>query len=242
MQTAIVRSDLTPRLSHVGARTQADHAAGIPSRDRGLHLVMTNDSPTRRGSLRNEIGFFVALFTVLFVTRASFADQYVVPSESMMPTVHVGDRVLVEKVAYGLRIPLTHCYVARFANPQRGDVVVLDAPDQDTVLLKRVVAVEGDHVRLRGGRLVVNGNDVPVLRTQDALVEQLGGHAHSISLDEGGGPDFDGVVPHGQVLLVGDNRGNSRDGRYFGYVSRDRILGRAQGTFLRDGRPGRWSY
>jgi signal peptidase I len=203
---------------------------------------MIDRTPSRRVSLRSEIVFLSALFTVLFVTRASFADQYTVPSESMMPTVHIGDRVFVSKIAYGLRLPMTHLYLARFQSPRRGDVVVLDSPDQDMVLLKRVVAVEGDRVRLRAGRLVVNGHEVPVVQSDGATMEHLDAHTHPISLADGGGPDFDGVVPRGQVLLVGDNRGNSRDGRYFGYVSRDRILGRASGAFLREGHLGWWSF
>lgn len=203
---------------------------------------MTEKPSTRRGSRRSEIVFFAALFSVLFVTRASFADQYTVPSESMMPTVHIGDRVFVSKIAYGLRVPMTHVYLARFATPRRGDVVVLDSPDQDMVLLKRVVAVEGDHVTIRDGALTVNGRDVPLSHSAGALLEQLDEHTHPVSLADGGGPDFDGTVPRGQVLLVGDNRGNSRDGRFFGYVSRDRILGRASGAFLRNGHLGWWSF
>ncbi len=155
----------------------------------------------------------------------------------MQPTVHVGDRVFVSKIAYGLRIPLTNVYLARFAAPARGDVVVLDAPDQDMVLLKRVVAIPGDRVTVHDGTLSINGRRVDVTWHGGVATERLGASAHAISLDDGGGPDFDGVVPPDRYLLLGDNRGNSRDGRYFGFVSRDRIIGRARGVFLRDGAP-----
>ncbi|MBX3187529.1 MAG: signal peptidase I [Labilithrix sp.] len=169
---------------------------------------------------------------VAFTARASFADHYRVPSGSMEPTVHVGDRIVVAKAAYGLRVPLSDAYLVRYAAPARGDVVVLeppDRPDKDatdadafgSVLLKRVVAVEGDRVEVREGQVLIDGRKVEEPR---------------ITLDAGGGPDLGPViVPRGKVLVLGDNRGNSRDGRAFGWVDRDRILGRAFAVVTRDG-------
>lgn len=171
---------------------------------------------------------------VAFTARASLADHYRVPSGSMEPTVHVGDRIVVSKAAYGLRLPLTDKYLVRFAAPARGDVVVIEPPDDESkhaadadvlgsVLLKRVVAVEGDLVEVRDGRVHIDGREVPEAR---------------ISLDAGGGPDLAPLrVPAGKVLLLGDNRGNSRDGRTFGFVDRERVLGRAVSVIARDGRP-----
>lgn len=170
---------------------------------------------------------------VAFTARASLADHYRVPSGSMEPTVHVGDRIMVSKAAYGLRLPLTDTYLVRYAVPARGDVVVIEPPDDESkhaadadvlgsVLLKRVVAVEGDLVEVRDGRVHIDGREVPEAR---------------ISLDAGGGPDLAPLrVPAGKVLLLGDNRGNSRDGRTFGFVDRERVLGRAVTVIARDGR------
>lgn len=171
--------------------------------------------------MRSRLRFLVqlaAFVVVTFAVRASFADHYRVPSASMAPTVHVGDHVLVAKAAYGLRLPMTTTYVARFAEPARGDVVVLESPDADDpiVLLKRVVAVAGDEVEVKDGKVFIGG----------ALSDARGE----------GGPDFGPArVPAGQVLVLGDNRGNSRDGRTFGFVSRDRVLGRAIAVVARDG-------
>jgi signal peptidase I len=190
---------------------------------------------TRKHRAAREVAFFGALLTVLVTTRASFADQYTVPSESMMPTVHIGDRIFVSKISYGLRIPLTNVYLSHFQPPERGDVVVLDSPDQPMVLLKRVVAVPGDRVRVSDGCLVINGREVPVTDSSDGPVERFEGHGHRLSFESGGGPDFEATVPDGQYFVLGDNRGNSRDGRYFGFVSSNRILGHARGVFLRDG-------
>lgn len=150
-----------------------------------------------------------AFCAAMFFVRASFADHYKVPSGSMEPTVKTGDHVLVNKAAYGIRIPTTSDWVVRYGEPQRGDIVVLEA-DEPTTLLKRVVAVGGDTVEVKDGQVFIDGvmNDVRVECSY-------------------GGPDFGpAVVPDGEVLVLGDNRGNSRDGRTFGFVSRDRVYGR----------------
>ncbi|HEY8078410.1 MAG TPA: signal peptidase I, partial [Labilithrix sp.] len=94
-----------------------------------------------------------AFAAVAFFARASFADHYRVPSGSMEPTVQVGDHVAVAKAAYGVRVPMTDVWLARWADPARGDVVVLDSPEDGKVLLKRVVAVAGDRVEVRDGRV-----------------------------------------------------------------------------------------
>jgi signal peptidase I len=147
----------------------------------------------------------------------------------MEPTVQVGDRIVVNKAAYGLRIPFSERWLLRFSAPNRGEVVVLDPPTDERsdnptfVLLKRVVAVAGDLVEVRDGRVVIDGKETDV---------------SAANLDLGGGPDFGPVrVPHGKVLVLGDNRGNSRDGRTFGFIDRAQVLGRAFAVVARDGKP-----
>jgi signal peptidase I len=175
---------------------------------------------------------------VVVTARSSLADHYFVPSGSMLPTVEPDDHVLVDKLAYGLRLPLRDNYALHFSPPARGDVVVLLSPDDGIVLLKRVVGVPGDRVTVTGGTLVIDGESVPVVERSGASIEELGAIDHAISLAAGGGPDFGPVrIPAGRYLVLGDNRGNSRDGRYFGLVSRDAIMGRAQGIILRHGSP-----
>ena len=173
---------------------------------------------------------------VVLAGRAALADQYTVPSGSMEPTVQVGDRIAVVKAAYGLRVPLTERWFARWAEPARGDVVMLDAPDTGIVLLKRVVALPGDVVAVRRGAVVVNGERVPWRLDGDAVLELSDAGPHPLGLDRGGGPDFGPTtVPAGRVLVLGDHRGDSRDGRYFGFVTEDAVLGRAAGVFWRGG-------
>lgn len=175
---------------------------------------------------------------VVFVARSSFADHYTVPSGSMEPTVLTGDQICVNKLAYGLRVPETHTILIRGADPARGDVVVLSSPADGEVLLKRVVAVPGDEVRVIDGRVEINGAMALLHERDGAVVEDLGGREHPLGEAYGGGPDFGPTrVPEDRYLVLGDNRGNSRDGRSFGWVERDAILGHAIAVCMRNGRP-----
>jgi signal peptidase I len=191
---------------------------------------------SRTHRLLRELLMFAAFVLVLMSARASIADHYEVPSGSMQPSVEIDDRILVNKAAYGLRVPFSHAYLARFGGPAVGDVVVLDAPDEDKVLLKRVVGVPGARVEVSGGRVRIDGTLAPVEQRADGLHEQLGDADHALRLTGGGGPDWGPVtIPEGRYLVMGDNRGNSRDGRFFGLVTREAILGRALGVFWRSG-------
>jgi signal peptidase I len=180
----------------------------------------------------------VVLGLTIMSARSSLADHYYVPSGSMLPTVEVGDRIFVDKLAFGLRVPFTPFYLAEFSGPDRGDVVILESPADGTVLLKRVVAVPGDDVEVQGGRLLINSHAIPVEATNGGLIEHLGSKAHLIRLGLGGGRDFGPErVPDGEFLVMGDNRGDSFDGRYFGWVKRGAILGKAEAVYLRNGHP-----
>jgi len=187
--------------------------------------------PIRPRRLFRELASWALFVAALTTTRASFADHYRVPTGSMEPTVEPGDHIVVAKAAYGLRLPLTDRWLVRWSDPAHGDVVVLDSPEDGTVLLKRVVATEGELVEVRQGRLSIDGVPVAV----DGAGEHLGSSPHAIALGSGG-PDLEPVrVPRGKALVLGDNRGNSRDGRFFGFVATDTIFGRAEGVVARDG-------
>ena len=174
----------------------------------------------------------ILLLVLLLVARSTLADHYHVPSGSMENALLPGDHVLVHKAAYGLRVPFTKQVIALQDDPLRGDVVILDSPDSDVRLIKRVVAVGGDHVVLRNGRLVINGEFLS--KAGDPFTEWFGERAVRLNLDQGGGPDINGMtVPEGHVLLLGDHRGASRDSRWFGPVPVSEIYGRASGVFWR---------
>ena len=197
-------------------------------------------APRPRGSLRifKDILSIGAAASLALVARTSLADHYVVPSGSMEPTVEVGDRILVDKLAFGVRLPIADRYLVSLAEPRPGDVVVLGSPENGITLLKRVVAGPGDTVTVRGGHLDLNGTSVRVTSGETSDLEYLGATPHSLRLGDGGGPDFGPVrVPADHFLVMGDNRGNSHDGRSFGFVTRDAIRGRAVRVFLRNGAP-----
>ncbi|MFO0679215.1 MAG: signal peptidase I [Polyangiaceae bacterium] len=182
----------------------------------------TSPFPSRTRTFVREILRFGTLVLGVTFARSSLADHYVVPSGSMEPTVHTGDRIVVDKRAYALRLPLTQVALARTGTVARGDVIVLASPENGIVLLKRVVAVAGDDVEVRDGHVLRNG--VP----DDVAPADLG-------LDRGGGPDFGPArVPAGSILVLGDHRGDSHDGRAFGWVTTDAVLGRAVAVVERD--------
>lgn len=174
---------------------------------------------------------------LLLVARTSFANHYVVPSGSMQPALQPGDRVFVDMRAYGLRIPFTDIAVAGAATPDRGDVVVFRSPSDGTRLIKRVVAVAGDHVALRDGRLLVDGK--PQVLGDGA--ERIGDLAVALDLADGGGPDIAGVVvPPGKLLVLGDHRGASADGRAFGWIDASAPYARGVGVWWRSGEGPTW--
>ncbi len=176
---------------------------------------------------------------LLMVARTSFANHYVVPSGSMQPTLQPGDRVVVDMSAYGVRVPYTRMQLVPRGAPRRGDVVVFKSPDDGQRLIKRVVAVAGDEVDLDSGHLSINGRSVATQGTPD--VERFGARSAHLGLDMGGGPDIARLhIPPGKLLVLGDHRGNSRDGRYFGLVDADAVYARALGVYWRSGRGLDW--
>jgi signal peptidase I len=193
------------------------------------------NAKTLSNLIRRNRGFLV--FMVLMVVfRSSFADWNTVPTGSMLPSIVEGDRILVDKLAYDLNVPLTHHSLARFADPQRGDVIVFDSAAAKTRLVKRVVGVPGDRVQLRDNRLIVNGVAAQydgIEHTANAVfaTEHLLGITHRVRLSSylTASANFGPVtVPEGHYFAMGDNRDNSADSRVIGFVPRDEIGGRSK--------------
>ena len=176
---------------------------------------------------RDLLPLLVIAFVVL-IARSSLADHYVVPTGSMEPTVAVGDRVLVNKLAYGVRVPLTTAWLSGPAMPARGDVVVLESPEDGEVLLKRVAAVGGDRVAVCGDRVYLGDH-------QAADPKSLPSPYPRRSFRRGSGCFGPITIPPGKVFLLGDNRPNSHDSRGFGTVAQQAVLGRAVAVFQRHG-------
>lgn len=164
--------------------------------------------------------------------RSAIADWNDVPSGSMLPTVQVGDRLLVDKLAYDVRIPFTHLSLYRIADPQPGEIVIFESARADKRLVKRVIGVPGDVVAMRGEALVINGRPVEYTASGNGeWIEALAGHPHAVQLTGYGSPldSFGPVrVPEGHLLVLGDNRDNSADSRVIGFVPRGEVTGRAR--------------
>jgi signal peptidase I len=205
--------------------------------------------------LRANKGF--VLFMCLFgIFRTAVADWNPIPSGSMHPNLLEGDVVFVNRLAFDLKVPLTDVVVAHLGDPERGDVVTFSSPSDGTRLIKRVVAVPGDVVEMRNEQLVINGRAAryalvdhtlepvgPGLTHAVRLVESMGGKPRSIQLlpDIAAARDFGPVtVPKDQFMVLGDNRDNSHDSRYIGFVPRKLLIGRAERVLVSADYQGNW--
>ena len=201
---------------------------------------MTDPQPKSRfAPWLKEARSLLLLLLLLGLARTSFANHYQVPSGSMEPTLFPGDRVVVDMSAYGLRLPFTDLQLVRRGQPQRGEVVVFKSPADGTRLIKRVVAVGGDRVQLIDGHLSINGT--ALASAQEPDVEVFGKRRVPLGLDMGGGSDIErATIPQGQLLVLGDHRGNSADGRYFGLIDAGSVYARALGVYWRSGEGVVW--
>lgn len=186
----------------------------------------------------------LALLLGMLIFRSAVADWNLVPTGSMQPTIRIGDGILVDKLAYDLRLPLTHFSLYHRADPRRGDIVVLDSAAARERLVKRVIGLPGDEVALRDNILYIDGHPASYQNRQVSGIhddiadparyaeETLGSKRHAIRLSLGHpspARDFGPVrVPRGEYLLLGDDRDNSADSRYFGCFARSGIIGRAR--------------
>jgi signal peptidase I len=213
---------------------------------------------------------FLPVALLVLVVRSFIFEPFRIPSDSMMPTLLDGDFIVVNKYAYGLRVPVLNARIVPVGEPQRGDVVVFRYPPDPAVnYIKRLVGLPGDTVRVQDDALIINGQPVPIIdqqRFSDGCylnmrlgTELLGTHRHQTlschtsgdlgappvascgrhidrsyqcdDADHGALPDrgdtIDIVVPPGQYLMIGDNRDNSADSRYWGFVPEDNLVGKA---------------
>ncbi len=187
-----------------------------------------------------EIRVFLLMLLVVTSLRSALADWNDVPTGSMKPTIEVGDRVVVNKLAYDLKIPFTTIEIFKWGDPRRGDIVVLFSPVDGTRLVKRVVAVPGDRVAMANNQLFINDRpakwsplgtaDDPDQGLTFLASENLFGRKHKVMLTpqvpavRSFGPM---IVPNGHYFVLGDNRDNSNDSRFIGFIARRRIVGKA---------------
>lgn len=198
--------------------------------------------------LRRQILPVLVMVLVVFGFRDAVADWYDVPSGSMLPTLRIGDRIAVDKLAYDMRVPFTDLVLHERGAPRPGEIVTLASPADGTRLVKRVVAVAGQRIAMRDGRLWIDGDfvardpipgdvyvdDMPRdMKHLRAYRETLGERDHVVldMIDVASTPDFGPlVVPPDHVVVMGDNRDRSGDSRAFGFVPVETIEGRVVGV------------
>ena len=191
---------------------------------------------------------FVLFVAVMLVFRSAIADWNQVPSGSMKPSILDGDRIVVDKLAYDLRVPFTLTRLAQWSDPERGDVVTFPNPEDDRLFVKRVVGIPGDVVEMRRNQLIINGEKATYtpLSTQEVaelpiagaksyrfFYEDVLGSKRIVMLNAYSDARWSTFGPHtiapGRYWMMGDNRDNSRDSRAegIGLIDRERIVGRA---------------
>lgn len=216
-------------------------------------------------------GSFFPVIALVFVLRSFLYEPFKIPSSSMVPTLLVGDLILVNKYTYGIRLPVLNKKIIEVNDPQRGDVMVFKYPkDMTQDYIKRVIGVPGDKIVYENKRLTVNGKPVAYTPLDDyldderpiyhkQLVENLGGEPHRV-LNSENKPSveiasvenfplreacdfsyekFSCIVPEGNYFMMGDNRDNSLDSRYWGFVPDKNIVGKAFFVWMNFSNPKR---
>jgi signal peptidase I len=231
--------------------------AGTSAEALARERAALRENATRRPWYMEYTASFFPVILLVFVLRSFLFEPFRIPSGSMLPTLEIGDLILVNKFNYGIRLPVINRKVVPIGDPKRGDVVVFrfpHKPSQDYI--KRVVGLPGDRIDYLNKELRVNGQVVATtpleryldesrLQSYQQFTEKLGEKQHRIIMSEGPGfvvralqhthPDAcrysqDGVsctVPSGHYFVMGDNRDNSEDSRYWGFVPDENIVGRA---------------
>ncbi len=217
--------------------------------ERAAEPAAPSRTPTQR-FLREWVLPIGLVMAIMAPIRSVIADWNDVPSGSMRPTILEGDRIYVNKLAFGLRLPFTLTWLARWNEPRRGDIATFASPADGIRLVKRVIGVPGDTVELRSNTLFVNGIEAVTSVTTTSSMqplphggsvpatlarENLSGVEHAIEIIPGlGGRSTYGpiVVPAGEYFVMGDNRDMSNDSRYIGMVPLESFYGRCSAVAL----------
>jgi len=180
----------------------------------------TETQPTAPTATQEVISFLktLSIFLVIaFLLRASVVEAFKIPSGSMIPTLRIGDHILVSKLSYGFRLPFVTKFIYQFAEPQHGDIVVFTRPDEpETNIIKRVIGIPGDLIEVRQTKLFINNQ----LQYEPYARYELNGIKNF-------GPER---VPEGHIFMLGDNRDHSRDSRFWEetpWLEIQRVKGRA---------------
>lgn len=223
----------------------ATFVTGVVSAGYWLYLKYANlpVSPEKEPLLVEYARSFFPVVLIVLILRSFLFEPFRIPSGSMMPTLLIGDFILVNKFSYGVRLPVLNNKILEVGEPARGDIVVFRYPKQPSVdYIKRVIGVPGDRIAYFDKKLYVNGQlapQVPLgsyvgvgqgsnMSGSEILEEDLGDVRHDILVRDGA-PTVEDVfvVPKGQYFMMGDNRDNSNDSRYWGTVPEGNLVGKA---------------
>ncbi len=174
---------------------------------------------------------------VVLLLRSFIVEPFQIPSKSMVPNLLVGDFILVNKFAYGLRLPVLRYKLYDFGMPERGDVMVFFPPHDDRYFIKRLIGLPGDEVRIIEGVVYINGRQIPQKISRDIATanhiimnERLAESEHKVQkrlVPTRLSFNYTAIVPEGHYFMMGDNRDNSSDSRVWGPVPEDRLVGKA---------------
>jgi len=179
---------------------------------------------------------FILFILLMSVFRSAVADWYTVPTGSMLPTIKIGDRVIVNKMAYDLKLPFSQYSLLTIGEPQRGEIVVFESKAADNRLIKRMIGLPGDVIAMKNEKLYINGKPLNIhVSKQNAqqlfATEQVDTISHTIRIDKTSSNELSNfgpiTVPDSHYLVLGDNRRNSADSRVYGFVPRHEIKGKA---------------
>ncbi len=206
------------------------------------------------------------VFVLVFLFRSCFLNWYLIPSGSMLPTLKIGDHVVINKLSYGLMLPFMENRVFSWDEPKKGDIVVFQGPPSEgaQVLIKRVVATSGDRISFKNGVMMINGiTTKETFEVDRSILDDLGNNddisdyflisehgfskfPHYILRKKNGGvtssENKTWLVPDGKVFCIGDNRDNSYDGRFWGFTDQKTIYGRAFLISYSTGNKGTWPH
>lgn len=180
---------------------------------------LQDKAPKRKSLWREYAEALIVALALALVIRTFIVQAFKIPSESMLETLQVGDHLLVNKFLYGVKWPFTNSYIVLGADPQRGDIIVFEYPGNPALdYIKRIIGVPGDVIEVRDKQLYRNGQPIRegyIRHTQPNRVEPVRDNFGPVT------------VPEGQYFVMGDNRDNSLDSRFWGFVDRSAIRGKA---------------
>jgi len=210
-----------------------------------LHSVVLKNTPIGQFGFVESVASFFPILLVVFVIRSFLFEPFQIPSKSMVPTLEVGDFILVNKFSYGVRLPIIGNKVIPVSEPKVGDVMVFVPPHDERYFIKRVIGLPGDHIVIEENQVWVNG----VLYEQEfietiaenmnaklnLITETTGEVSHQIQTmapASNVGRSIERYVPEGHYFMMGDNRDASSDSRSWGAVPEENIVGKAVAIWM----------